>query len=70
MTKRYSVSALVTALWSFDSDYEPYVTLDELVALYEVLETDKYEPLLKSIEKAHIDADRHARTCDDVNCDE
>ena len=53
MIKRYSVSALVTTLWGFDFDYEPFVTLDELVALYEVLETDKYEPLLKSIEKEH-----------------
>jgi len=53
MTKRYSVSALTTTLWGFDFDYEPSVTLDELVALYEVLDTDKYEPLLKSIEKAH-----------------
>ena len=52
MTKRYSVSALTTTLWGFDFDYEPFVTLDELVALYEVLDTDKYEPLLKSIEKA------------------
>ena len=70
MTKKYSVGMLITALWGFDLDSEPSVTLAEVASLYEVLDTDKYKPLLKSIEQAHIDSDDHARRCDDENCNE
>ena len=56
-----------------EEDMELCINCEQPLNKYGTCDECNFEmnyPIATSIEKAHIDADRHAQTCDDENCDE